>query len=106
MCIGVDDVAGKLVSCRGVLSKWSRIKYGAVERDLKNKMAQLANLQLHEVPHNQGIIKELKKDIARILDQEEISWKQRAKQVWYDKGDRNAPYFHAWATQRRKTNRI
>jgi hypothetical protein len=37
---------------------------------------------------------------------EDIKWRQRAKRNWYKHGDRNTQYFHAWATQRRRTNFI
>jgi hypothetical protein len=40
------------------------------------------------------------------LEKEDIRWKQRAKQNWYKNGDRNTQYFHAWANQRRRINRI
>lgn len=32
--------------------------------------------------------------------------KQRAKQNWYRNGDRYTPFFHAWASHRRKINHI
>jgi lipoate-protein ligase B len=38
------------------------------------------------------------------LEQEDLRWKQRAKQNWYKNGDRNTQYFHAWANQCRRTS--
>lgn len=35
----VEGVANKLIYCRGLLSNWSRRKYGVVERELRNKTA-------------------------------------------------------------------
>jgi hypothetical protein len=40
------------------------------------------------------------------LEQEDIKWKQRAKQNWYQNGDQNTPFFHAWADHRRRVNQI
>jgi hypothetical protein len=40
------------------------------------------------------------------MEQEDIKWKQRAKQNWYRNGDRNTPFFHAWADHRRRINHI
>jgi hypothetical protein len=40
------------------------------------------------------------------MEQEDIKWKQRAKQNWYKNGDRNTPFFHAWVDHRRIINHI
>jgi hypothetical protein len=40
------------------------------------------------------------------LEFEDTRWKQRAKQSWYRDGDRNTPFFHAWASHRRRINTI
>lgn len=100
------SVAEKLEKCRGSLATWSRRKFGETERSLRTKTAQLATMQLHDGPHNQAEIKVLKTELADLLNQEEIYWKQRAKQAWLAKWDRNTPYFHAWANQRRRSNKI
>jgi hypothetical protein len=42
-----------------------------------------------------------------ILDQKDLKWKQRAKQTWYTKRDRNTPYFSLLGkSKKRKTNII
>lgn len=41
-----------------------------------------------------------------ILDGEDLKWRERANQTWLSNGDRNTAYFHEWANQRRKSNRI
>jgi hypothetical protein len=55
---------------------------------------------------NEVAIKELQEEINFILEQEDIRWKQRAKQNWYQYGDQNTPFFHAWANHRRRVNQI
>jgi hypothetical protein len=44
---------------------------------------------------NLAAIQRLQKEIDFILEQEDIKWKQRAKQNWYQKGD-HTHFFHAW----------
>jgi hypothetical protein len=41
-----------------------------------------------------------------LLEQQDLRWKQWAKQNWYKNGDRNTQYFHAWANQRKRINKI
>lgn len=44
--------------------------------------------------------------IEKILDQEEIFWKQRSRVNWLKHGDRNTKFSHATAFTQRKTNMI
>jgi hypothetical protein len=57
-------------------------------------------------PEHSEAIKILQQDIDKLLEFEDTRWKQRAKQSWYRDGDRNTPFFHAWATHRRRINTI
>lgn len=102
---GGDHINSKLVKCSEFLSQWSK-KFGSTYRMLREQTAKLEKLQQQEGPHNQVAIKGLKKEIALMLDKEDLKWRQRAKQTWLSKGDRNAAYFHKWANQRRKSNKI
>ena len=45
-------------------------------------------------------------EIDQLLKQEDIKWKQRAKQHWYQKEDRNTPFFQAWANHQKMINQI
>ncbi|XP_042988663.1 uncharacterized protein LOC122316195 [Carya illinoinensis] len=55
---------------------------------------------------NNGIIKEVQLEIDKLLEEENVKWKQRAKQAWLKDGDSNSKFFHRCANQRRKTNEI
>jgi ribonuclease HI len=96
----------KLALCQTNLKWWSTRKFGNAEKLLKKKTKELELLQQNEGPGTVEAIKKLKDEIEYILEQEDVRWKQRGKQNWYKNGYRNTPFFHAWATHRRKINSI
>jgi len=49
---------------------------------------------------------QIKDEIHELLEQEELKWKQRAKEDWLRYGDRNTKYIHACANQRKRVNQI
>jgi len=102
----VLDVQEKLSACQQKLSSWSRRKFGRTAAVLKQKNSELLKLQSRANPSFAAGIKLLQKEIEEILDREDLKRKQRAKQSWYVQRDRNTKFFHSWANQRRKTNRI
>lgn len=109
---GVEDARGRhagRATLFGVvtgLRGWSRQKHGNIEKKVEKKTKQLAILQQRERHGGQEEIKKLQLEIDQLLEQEDIKWKQRAKQHWYQKGDRNTPFFYAWASHRKRINHI
>lgn len=49
---------------------------------------------------------EVRKNMILILNQCEIFWRQRSKQLWLHSGDQNSRYFHKSASTRRGNNQI
>jgi hypothetical protein len=100
------EVQRRLTSCQKALTLWSGRKFGNVTKQIKRKPSLLEELQRRENPALIADIKTLQAKLDELLAHEDIRWKQRAKQSWYQGGDRNTKYFHTWANQRRKTNSI
>ncbi len=49
---------------------------------------------------------ELRGKLNKVLDDEELIWKARAKQRWLLEGDENNKFFHAFANGRKRSNLI
>lgn len=48
----------------------------------------------------------LKEAIHGSMEEEDLKWKQRAKEEWLCNGGRNTRYYHACATQRKLRNKV
>ncbi|XP_030923100.1 uncharacterized protein LOC115949985 [Quercus lobata] len=55
---------------------------------------------------NNQQVRDLKKEIAELVDKENRLWFQRSKVLWEKFGDRNSKYFHSHASQRKRKNLI
>lgn len=55
---------------------------------------------------NYDIIHEIEFELDKLLEEEEIYWRQRSREEWLRWGDKNTKWFHKKASMRRKTNEI
>ncbi|XP_042969072.1 uncharacterized protein LOC122301754 [Carya illinoinensis] len=86
--------------------KWNRQRRRGGGKDIEEKTAILQQLQADESQLNVNEIRTVKEELNRLLEKEDIRWRQRAKVNWYRLGDRNTKYFHSCANMRRKKNTI
>ncbi|XP_042939571.1 uncharacterized protein LOC122274613 [Carya illinoinensis] len=95
-----------LLTCKTRLQVWSKLKGGGKNRTLQQKRILLKELQLLNKGDLNNEIKGLQSEVDVMLEEEEIKWRQRSKQLWLKEGDKNSKYFHKCATQRRQWNEI
>jgi len=102
----MNSLGKKLLNCQQALVGWSSNRPGSEHLHLKHLYKRLGQLQKNENPTNLEQIEQVRGEINKLLEVEDMFWKQRAKRNWYKLGDRNTQYFHAWANQRRRQNHI
>ncbi|CAI9767368.1 unnamed protein product [Fraxinus pennsylvanica] len=95
-----------LARYREKLMYWSKHNAGVARKELKVNLKKLQSLQSINQGDLNGRIKDTQKQIDVLLEDEEIKWKQRSKQLWLKCGDKNTAYFHKCASQRKKQNFI
>ncbi|KAF5447235.1 hypothetical protein F2P56_032803 [Juglans regia] len=73
---------------------------------IKEKTFLLSKLQENEGLESMKLQKRTQEELGFLLEQEDLKWKQRAKEKWLEGGDRNTKFYHASVNQRRKKNLI
>jgi hypothetical protein len=97
---------GKLEESKNKIRVWRKNTISSSEDVLHRKTEQLLDMQGGDGMLNMDAITELQGEIDEILEQDELKWRQRAKEDWLKHGDKNTKYFHACANQRSKVNKI
>lgn len=67
---------------------------------MKQKTKELAEIQRKDGPIDMVGIKTLQDELHLLMEQEDVKWKQRAKENWLTNGDHNTKYFYACTNQR------
>ncbi|KAG7964428.1 hypothetical protein I3843_09G170100 [Carya illinoinensis] len=96
----------KLANCALALKQWNSSRKREASATMKQKMNRIATIQEEEGGDQVHKLKVLQREVEHQLEEEELKWRQRAKQHWLKNGDRNTQFYHMHANQRRKTNTI
>ena len=56
--------------------------------------------------YDANAINGLRRELNGLREKEELFWRQRSRISWLNEGDRNMNFFHACASQRKRTNTI
>jgi hypothetical protein len=99
-------VKEKIQKCQQEISKWNGSHKGQTEKLISQKTKRLEELQDGDGFLDLENIHTLQQEVNDLLEQEDLKWRQRAKENWLRHGDKNSKYFHACANQRRRTNQI
>ena len=99
----------KLEALKGILKTWNREVFGKVETNKKDALRRVTFWD--DLEKERGLGLEEVEERAKAKDvlkswalSEEISWRQKSRETWLKKGDRNTGFFHRMANAHRRRN--
>lgn len=95
-----------MTECTSVLTEWGKDITGSFKQRIHTHKRVIKSLKRKRDAISVEIVKENQKNLAEVYAQQEIFWKQRAKQMWLKEGDQNTKFFHAAVKNRRSVNQI
>lgn len=104
---GRRTLTEKMGECLSKLEQWSKGKYnGSIRGAIARKENEIQGILNQGNQSNDPEVGRLEKELEILLEDDEIYWKQRAREDWLNWGDRNTKWFHLKASCREKANRI
>nr|CAN70867.1 hypothetical protein VITISV_027610 [Vitis vinifera] len=104
-------LAEKIKVLKVKLKEWNRDSFGRIELRKNAALEQvqfwdarekISRLNLEELEAR----KEAREDYKKWVLLEEISWRQKSREVWLKEGDRNTGYFHKMVNAHRRRNNV
>ncbi|RVW54301.1 Transposon TX1 uncharacterized 149 kDa protein [Vitis vinifera] len=104
-------LAEKIKVLKVKLKEWNRDSFGRIELRKNAALEQvqfwdarekISRLNLEELEAR----KEAREDYKKWVLLEEISWRQKSREMWLKEGDRNTGYFHKMANAHRRRNNV
>jgi hypothetical protein len=104
---GLHGVLSALHTLQEKLTVWGADEFGCLARTvwkLRQRLDRLRKNSMGRGPSDEE--KAITKKLKQALHREEIWMRQRSRVQWLREGDRNTSYFHRYAAQRKRINKI
>lgn len=103
----VQNVQARLINCRNVLRRWSRVAYPNSRKRIDALMKEVEGIKSGILNSEKVIeIERITKEVEKLWEIEEKYWGQRSRLNWLKFGDQNSRFFHAVTAQRRQRNKV
>ncbi|RYR74175.1 hypothetical protein Ahy_A02g008804 [Arachis hypogaea] len=105
-----ESLDNTLTTLSSNLSRWNKKVFGHVgkmKRRLINRIGGIQRAQENGKNHFlEKLERQLHKELADILDREEILWLQKSRKKWITQRDRNTRYYHTRTIIYKRKNKI
>lgn len=100
------SVNGKLTATRKGLKEWQKMHARHVGQKLQKLSSDLLTAQASSDASVNSLFHRLRAELAQTQTEDDMYWRQRAKEDWLRFGDQNSRYFHACASQKKKSSML
>lgn len=102
----MDEISKKLGGVLSELKKLNQNLRSSRQGIICEKLHRIEFLQNSSMMEDRNCLREVRKEVDDLLEEEDLKWKQRSKEHWLQNGDRNTRYYHLCASQRKRNNQI
>lgn len=101
------NIDTRIQRCASTLTHWNHHSFKRVTKEIQGLKKEMAELNLiNPSMEQENRLRTVSRELEKLLEQEELMWRQRSRVSWLKEGDKNTRFFHERAKARGKKNQI